>query len=137
MRVRRTSDNTEIDVTTDTINHISDSLTKTVYAFNRLVVLNATRQLLGTWLDGSIGRVVRWTNQRFTDASVVAVGTNVWPKETSNIANSTNADQPNITADMPFPTFSNQANQASGGPGVLFVQQIEDFELPGAFTLRM
>ena len=137
MRVRRTSDNTEIDVTTDTINHISDSLTKTVYAFNRLVVLNATRQLLGTWLDGSIGRVVRWTNQRFTDASVIAVGTNVWPKESGNVANSTIADQPNITADTPFPTFLNEVDRSSGLPGNLFVREIQDFELPGVFTFRM
>jgi hypothetical protein len=120
MRVRRISDNAEIDVSVNSVGQLQTTATKT---------------LLSEWLASGTGRVVTWINQSFPDASVGAVGTNVWPS-TSNVANSTVADQPEITRALPFPTFKGDADSISI-PGVLFKRLVQDFELKGVFTLRM
>ena len=98
------------------------------------MVDNANQDTLATWLGASNGRVVIWYNQSYPSAFLTAVGTNVWPKESSGVLSSTISDQPLITSTTPFPTF--QGN-GSSIPGVLFVKLIKEYELPGTFTLRV
>jgi hypothetical protein len=120
MRVRRSTDNVEIDVSVNTVGQ-----------------LTTNNGLLSTWLAGATGGVFTWIKQSFTEASVGAVGTKVWPGATSNVADSTVADQPEITGATPFPIFKGDAGIHVGIPGVLFKKLVKDFELPGEFTLRM